>query len=69
MKARNQLLQAPLYPVEQALTNLGKNLRTARVRRRLKIDKVTQKIGTGRLAVMDAERENLEPLVAWTAVH
>jgi transcriptional regulator with XRE-family HTH domain len=56
MAARNQLLQAPPYLVEQALTRLGDNLRTARIRRNLTIDEVAQKIGTGRRAVMDAEK-------------
>lgn len=54
--ARNQLLQAPPYPVEQALIRLGANLRTARIRRRYTIEEVAQKIGTGRRAVMDAEK-------------
>lgn len=53
--ARNQLLQTPPYPVQQALTHLGQNLRMARIRRRFTIDEVAQKIGTGRRAVMDAE--------------
>ena len=53
--ARNQLLQTPPYPVEQTLTRLGENLRTARIRRRYTIAEVAQKIGTGRRAVMDAE--------------
>jgi transcriptional regulator with XRE-family HTH domain len=56
MSARNQLLQAPPYPVEQALTRLGKDLRTARIRRNITIDEVAQRIGTGRRAVMDAEK-------------
>jgi transcriptional regulator with XRE-family HTH domain len=56
MVARNQLLQAPPYPVEQALTRLGENLRTARIRRNVTIEEVAQKIGTGRRAVMDAEK-------------
>ena len=56
MAARNQLLQAPPYPVEQALTQLGENLRTARLRRNFTIVEVAQKIGTGRRAVMDAEK-------------
>jgi transcriptional regulator with XRE-family HTH domain len=56
MAARNQLLQAPPYLVEQALTRLGENLRTARIRRNFTIDDVAQKIGTGRRAVMDAEK-------------
>jgi transcriptional regulator with XRE-family HTH domain len=56
MVARNQLSQAPPYPVEQALARLGENLRTARIRRNFTIDEVAQKIGTGRRAVMDAEK-------------
>ena len=59
MVARNQLLQAPPYPVEQALNRLGENLRTARIRRNFTIDEVAQKIGTGRRAVMDAEKGNV----------
>ena len=56
MVARNQLLQAPPYPVEQAVTRLGESLRTARIRRNFTIDEVAKKIGTGRRAVMDAEK-------------
>jgi DNA-binding XRE family transcriptional regulator len=56
MIARNRLLQAPPYPVEQALTRLGEDLRIARIRRNFTIDEVAQKIGTGRRAVMDAEK-------------
>src|SRR6266702_5238331 len=56
MSARNQLLLAPPYLVEQALTRLGENLRTARVRRNFTIEEVAKKIGTGRRAVMDAEK-------------
>jgi hypothetical protein len=46
MVARNQLLDAPPYPVEQALTRLGQRLRTARVRRNFTIQEVADKIGT-----------------------
>jgi len=56
MVAKNQLLQAPPYPVEQAIKRLGANLRTARIRRKLTIEEVAQKIGTGPRAVMDAEK-------------
>jgi transcriptional regulator with XRE-family HTH domain len=54
--ARNQLLDAPPYPVEQALTRLGERLRTARLRRNLTIQEVADKIGTGPRAIMDAEK-------------
>lgn len=56
MVGRNPLLVAPPYPVEQALKRLGANLRTARIRRSLTIEEVAEKIGTGRRAVMDAEK-------------
>ena len=56
MVARNQLLEAPPYPVAQALTRLGQRLRTARVRRNLTIQEVAAKIGTGPRAIMDAEK-------------
>jgi len=56
MVARNQLLDAPPYPVEQALTRLGQSLRTARVRRNFTIQEVADKIGTGPRAIMDAEK-------------
>lgn len=56
MVAPNKLQQTPPYPVEQALKRLGENLRTARTRRRMTIEDVAQRIGTGKRAVMDAEK-------------
>ena len=56
MVAKNPLFEAPPYAVEQALKRLGENLRTARIRRKYTIEEVAQKIGTGRRAVMDAEK-------------
>jgi len=53
---RNQLLKTPPFPVEKALTSLGRRLRTARVRRNITIQEVAEKIGTGIRAVMDAEK-------------
>ncbi len=56
MAARNKLLTAPPYAVEQALKRLGANLRTARLRRNLTLDTMAEKIGTGVRAVSDAEK-------------
>jgi transcriptional regulator with XRE-family HTH domain len=56
MAARNQLLEAPPHPVEQAIRRLGINLRTARIRRNYTIEEVSQKIGAGTRAVRDAEK-------------
>ncbi len=56
MARKNTLTSTPPYAVEQALNRLGTNLRTARLRRNLTIEDVAEKIGTGRRAVMDAEK-------------
>ncbi len=56
MSARNPLLAAPPYEVEQALKTLGESLRTARLRRNLSIAEVAAKIGVHRHVIGDAER-------------
>ncbi|MEN8207438.1 MAG: helix-turn-helix transcriptional regulator [Pseudomonadota bacterium] len=56
MTAKNTLLSAPPYAVEQALKRLGANLRTARLRRNLTIGDVAEKIGTGPRPVSNAEK-------------
>jgi len=56
MVQRNKLFAAQPYEVERALRILGRNLRTARIRRKYTILDVAEKIGTGPRAVMDAER-------------
>jgi len=56
MAARNALLKAVPYQVEQSLKKLGANLKTARLRRNLTIEDVAQKIGTSRFVVADAEK-------------
>jgi transcriptional regulator with XRE-family HTH domain len=56
MAARNPLLATQPHEVEQALTRLGGNLRLARLRRRLTLHEVANKIGTGVRAVADAEK-------------
>ena len=56
MAKLNPLLSSPPYEIEKALQQLGANLRTARLRRRLTIADVAGKIGAGRRAVADAEK-------------
>src|SRR5580700_774313 len=56
MKARNILLGATPYEIEQALKKLGADLKTGRLRRRLTSEEAAQKIGTSRFAVADAEK-------------
>ncbi len=64
MTATNTLIQAPPYPVEQAIKGLGVNLRTARLRRNLTIEAVGEKIGTGPRAVTDAEKGKVSTGIA-----
>ena len=56
MAATNKLFTAPPHPVEKALKELGGNLRTARLRRKMTIENVGKRIGTGSRAIMDAEK-------------
>jgi len=64
MSQRNKLLEAPPFAVEESITRLGANLRTARLRRNLTIQQVADKIGTGRRAVMDAEKGKISTGIA-----
>ena len=64
MSAKNTLIQAPPYPVDQAIKRLGANLRIARLRRNLTIEDVAQKIGTGPRAVMYAEKGKVSTGIA-----
>ncbi len=64
MTAKNTLIQAPPYPVERAIKRLGANLRTARLRRNLTIEKIGEKIGTGPRAVSDAEKGKVSTGIA-----
>jgi transcriptional regulator with XRE-family HTH domain len=56
MPKKPQLFETPPYAVEQRLVRLGADLRTARVRRKLTIADVAEKIGTGVRAIADAEK-------------
>lgn len=56
MVRTNKLQKAPPYDVERCMKRLGENLRIARIRRRLTIEDVGERIGTGPRAVMDAEK-------------
>lgn len=56
MARTNLLTEAPPFAVESAISTLGRNLRTARLRRNMTIAEVGAKIGTGPRAVSDAER-------------
>ncbi len=64
MTAKNALVQAAPFEVEQALKKLGADLRTARLRRNLTIDATAAKIGTGRRAILGAEKGKVSTQIA-----
>jgi transcriptional regulator with XRE-family HTH domain len=53
---KNRLFEAPPYAIESTLKVLGSNIRTARLRRNLSIQDLSQRIGCGSRAIMDAEK-------------
>lgn len=55
MTRPNPLSNAPPYAVQRAIAALGKNLKTARLRRNLSLADVAEKIGTSRRVIADAE--------------
>lgn len=64
MTAKNNLVQAPPFEVAKALKKLGADLRTARLRRNLTVDATAAKIGTGRRAILDAEKGKVSTQIA-----
>ena len=56
MRTKTPLFENPPHALEQHLAKLGRDLRTARVRRNLTIADVAEKIGTGVRVVADAEK-------------
>ena len=49
-------MEIPSAAVEDALKHLGRNIRTARLRRRLRIEDVAERIGASRFTVADLEK-------------
>lgn len=61
----SKIARSPPYAVEQALTTLGRNLRQARLRRKLSRDSLAEKIGISRYVLADIE--NGKPTTAVAA--
>jgi len=55
MSQKNFLTMSPPYAVEETVKTLGRNLRTARIRRNITIAEASERIGVGVRAVRDAE--------------
>ena len=56
MSRRSKITHSPPAAVESALKRLGRNIRIARLRRRLRIQDVADRIGTSRFTVADLEK-------------
>lgn len=59
MGNRSRITESPPAAVEDALRQLGRNLRTARLRRRLRIQDVADRIGASRFTVANLEKGKL----------
>ena len=64
MMQKNLLGAAPPYAVENSIQTLGRNLRTARLRRNMTIVEAAGRIGAGVRAVSDAEHGKATTAVA-----
>ena len=56
MPRKSKITEAPPAAVEEALERLGRNIRTARVRRKLPQDGLARRIGVSRFVVADMEK-------------
>ena len=56
MDVRRGTASPPSAAVEEALRRLGRNIRIARLRRRLRIQDLAERIGVSRFTVADLER-------------
>jgi transcriptional regulator with XRE-family HTH domain len=56
MPRLSKVARSPPASVEAALVRLGRNIRTARLRRRLPLEELAARIGVSRFALADAEK-------------
>lgn len=56
MANTSKITESPPAAVEEALRRLGRNIRTARLRRQLRIEDVAERIGASRYTVSDLEK-------------
>lgn len=64
MSRVSKIAEAPPAPVEQALNRLGRNIRTARLRRRLSRAVLAERIGISRFVLADVENGKLTTSIA-----
>jgi len=56
MPQLSKIAQSPPAAVEATLRRLGRNIRTARLRRKMPLDELAERIGVSRFALADAEK-------------
>lgn len=56
MSNTSRIINSPPAAVEEALERLGRNIRTARLRRKLRIEDVAARMGASRFTVSDLEK-------------
>ena len=56
MSKRTAFLKTPPAAVEQMLLQLGRNIRTARLRRKMRLSDVAERVGVSRYLIADVER-------------
>jgi len=52
----SKIAQSPPYAVEQLLAQIGRNIRTARLRRKLRLEDLAEKVGVSRYVMSDIEK-------------
>ncbi len=56
MAKTSQISKTPPYAVEQILSQLGRNIRTARLRRKLRLEDLAERVGISRYVMSDIEK-------------
>jgi transcriptional regulator with XRE-family HTH domain len=56
MATISKISKSPPYAVEQILVQLGRNIRTARLRRKLRLEDLAERIGISRYVMSDIEK-------------
>lgn len=56
MPRTSKIAENPPFAVEQALRRLGDNIRTARLRRKLRLEDVAERMGISRFTLSDVEK-------------
>lgn len=64
MSRVSKISKSPPYAVEQALSQLGRNIKTARLRRKLTRQDLAEKIGITRFVLADIEKGKLTTAIA-----